>query len=225
MFPVGPYYTIREIFRALTELNFWLLGWPTSLIFVPFFERRGAAVPIATIPALAVAWYGAIAVPTVAAVGPVYYGECIVPLIILSASGMEQLVARARHQFHGGTLAQMLVAWPPIAVVGAFLSFVPVQVTSLRLMAETVRAPYDLVERQHLEHALVFVHSLPSLHTVPGAWAYYHRNPLPDLSDQVLFVRDLGPEKNKDLVRYWPDRIPHAMGMRDGKLVLERLHP
>jgi hypothetical protein len=225
MFPVGPYYSFRELARALTELNFWLLGWPVSVIFVPFFAHRAAAFPIAAIPVLAAVWYGATAVPTVAAVGPVYYGECIVPLILLSASGMEQAVLQTRDHLRDGTWARMLVAWPPVAVLGALLSFVPVQVTSLRLMADIVRAPYDLVERERLDNALVFVHSLPALHAAPGAWAYYHRNPLPDLSDRVLFVRDLGPEKNPELMRYLPHRIPYAMGMRDGTLVVIPLRP
>ena len=47
----------------------------------------------------------------------------------------------------------------------------------------------------------------------------------PDLSDRVLFVRYLGPEKNKALMRYLPDRTPYAMGMRGTELLLRPIEP
>jgi hypothetical protein len=101
------------------------------------------------------------------------------------------------------------------------IAFVPVQLASLQLMADIARAPYDLVEQRRLDNAVVFVHSLPPLSGVrPGAWVYYHRNNSPDLSDRVLFVRDLGPEANGRLLSYLPDRQPFLMGMKDGQLVL-----
>jgi hypothetical protein len=90
-------------------------------------------------------------------------------------------------------------------------------------MADVTQAPYDLVESRGLQNALVFVHSLPSMSVAPGSWAYYHRNNSPDLSDRVLFVRDLGPEKDRELMRYLPDRTPYLMQMRQGQLVLQPL--
>jgi len=41
----------------------------------------------------------------------------------------------------------------------------------------------------------------------------------------VLFVRDLGPERDKVLAARLAPRVPYVMGMRDGKLVLEPLSP
>jgi len=43
---------------------------------------------------------------------------------------------------------------------------------------------------------------------------------LPRLDDPVLYVRDLGEERNKQLIRFLPDRAPHWMGMHNGQLVL-----
>jgi Dolichyl-phosphate-mannose-protein mannosyltransferase len=220
LFPFGPVYTVREISTNLGQMNFWLLGWPVSLAFVPFFKRDGSAWALAAVPAVAFLWYGVMAVPSVAAVGPVYYTETIAPLIILSASGFEQLVLFVRNRIGDAWLTRALIAVPVAGFVACFLAFGPVEVASLRRMADTARAPYDLVEAQGLDRALVFVHSLPALHTVPGAWVYYHRNPKPDLSDPVLFVRWLGPKNNEQLMRHFPDRAPYAMGMRDGKLTL-----
>jgi hypothetical protein len=112
-----------------------------------------------------------------------------------------------------------------MATVAACLTFVPVQLASLQLMSGIARAPYDLVAARGLDRALVFVHGLPALHVEPGAWVYYHRNPRPDLPDPVLFVRDLGPERDKVLAARLAPRAPYVMGMRGGKLVLEPLPP
>jgi hypothetical protein len=73
---------------------------------------------------------------------------------------------------------------------------------------------------------VVFVHSLPALSGVkPGAWVYYHRNNSPDLSNKVLFVRDLGPEANRRLLSYFPGRQGFWMGMHNRQLVLAPLAP
>ena len=220
-FPFGPIHTVREISQNLAQLNFWLLGWPVSLAFVPFFQRTATAWALAVMPLIALLWYGVMAVPTVAAVGPVYYAETVVPLIILTASGVERSIALLRHRVGDAWPTRALVAAPVAGILASLLTFVPCEVGSLRLMADVARAPYDLVEARRLDRALVFVRSLPSLHVPPGSWAYYHRNNSPDLDDPVLFVRDLGQERNEVMMRYLPDRTPYWMGMRNGELVLE----
>jgi hypothetical protein len=87
-----------------------------------------------------------------------------------------------------------------------------------------VQAPYEIVEQQVPDRAIVFVQSLPATIVPPYSWAYYRRNNRPDLSDRVLFVNFLG-EKNKELMKYFPDRVPYAMGMDGAQLVLTRLSP
>jgi hypothetical protein len=220
MFPVGAFYTVREISQNLAQLNFWLFGWPISLAFVPFFHRDGRSLTLFSIPIIAFVWYGFVAVPSVAAVGPVYYAETIVPLVILTASGLEQVVTLARARLGESRLTHTVIAAPVAGVIASLLAFVPFEAASLRLMADVTQAPYDLVESRGLQNALVFVHSLPSMSVAPGSWAYYHRNNSPDLSDRVLFVRDLGPEKDRELMRYLPERTPYRMQMKDGQLVL-----
>jgi hypothetical protein len=53
---------------------------------------------------------------------------------------------------------------------------------------------------------------------------YYHRNPWPDLRDPVLFVRDLGQERNK-VMDHLPSRTPFLMGMRGADLMLVPIRP
>jgi hypothetical protein len=87
-------------------------------------------------------------------------------------------------------------------------------------MAWAARAPYDLVEAARVERAVVFVRSLGALDFPPWSWAYYPRNPSPALHDRILYVRDLGEERNRELIRFLPDRAPYWMGVRGDQLVL-----
>ena len=88
-----------------------------------------------------------------------------------------------------------------------------------------MNAPYELVAGEAQEPALVFVQSLPVTVQPPFSWAYYHRNNRPDLSDRVLFVNFLDPERNKVLMRAFPDRVPYVIGMDGRRLVLRRVSP
>ena len=188
----------REISTNLAQLNFWLLGWPVSLAFVPFFARNGRAWALAAVPIITLIGYSIVGVPTVAAVGPTYYcrddrasghpdrersaaGDRAGP----RSSGVDLSDARAdRH--------------PARATLASLLAFVPFQAAPLGLMADVTQAPYELVESRGLDKAVVFVHSLPALSVVPGSWAEYHRNNSPDLSDRVLFLRDRGPRRTEN---------------------------
>src|SRR5262249_52894678 len=136
------------------------------------------------------------------------------------ASGLERLLSWSRTAHVPESAPRLVAAAPIAATVCALLTFVPVYGASLRASADVTLMPYDLVERQGLDRALVFVHSLPAQHLAPGSWAYYHRNNSPDLTDPVLFVRFLGPERNSELIRRFPDRAPYAMGMQGDRLVL-----
>jgi hypothetical protein len=88
-----------------------------------------------------------------------------------------------------------------------------------------VNAPYELVAVEAQQPALVFVQSLPVTALPPFSWAYYRRNNRPDLSDRVLFVNFIDPERNKALMRAFPDRVPYVMGMDGARLVLQRVAP
>jgi hypothetical protein len=67
------------------------------------------------------------------------------------------------------------------------------------------------------------VRTLGALEFPPLSWAYSPRNPSPGLTDRVLYVRDLGEPRNRDLINFMPDRVPFWMGIRDGRLVLSPL--
>ena len=214
-----PLPSLYELGYTLERFDFWLFGWPVSLVPLCFFRRTVESVLVLLASAAVVVAYGASTLPTINATGPAHYSELAAPLVLLSASGLDRLVERARAGAVPG--GERFVLGAAVAAIAcAVLVFVPVYASSLRAMSAVARSPYDLVERRGLGRAVVFVHSLPSLTWRPGAWVYYHRNNSPDLSDPVLFVRDLGAEKNQALIRAMPDRAPLAMGVRDTELLL-----
>jgi len=221
----GPLPSLHELSYTLGRLNFWLLGWPLSLIFLPFFRRSTAGGLLFLGAAAVVVAYAVSTVPSINVVGPVHYADIVVPLLVLSASGIEGLVERVGAWGIPSLTPGHVLAASVTAMLCAALTFLPVYGSSLRAMSALARAPYDLVEERGLDNAVVFVHSLPALHVHPGAWVYFHRNASPDLSDRVLFVRYLGPERNTELMRYLPNRAPYAMGMRGTELVLRPIEP
>jgi hypothetical protein len=166
--------------------------------------------------------YAASTLPTINATGPAHYSELAPFLVMLAASGLDRLVELARGW--SGMAERYTLGAAAASVACALLVYVPVYGSSLRSMSTLARAPYDLVERHGLRHAVVFVHSLPGLTWRPGTWVYYHRNNSPDLDDPVLFVRDFGP-KNAELMRALPDRAAFAMGVRENQLLLVPVKP
>jgi hypothetical protein len=220
-----PLPTIYEVGHTILRLNFWEFGWPLSLLFVPFFRRTGPGILLLLSSCAVPLAYALIGMTNVYALGPTHYAEIAVFVAILSASGLESLVKRARSWSAGERWSRFVMAVPMVSVFCMLLAFLPIHAASLREMSQITRAPYELVESQGLDRAVVFVHSLPALLVPPGAWVYFHRNPRPDLLDPVLFVRHLGPDRDTQLMRFFPDRKAYIMGMQDGRLIVTPVRP
>jgi 4-amino-4-deoxy-L-arabinose transferase-like glycosyltransferase len=209
--PVGFRHSVRQAAEGLTHLDFWLFGWPASLAFLPFFERRPFAGRLAASAALVVLAFAVTGVPTVAPVGPVYYGELLPVLALLSASGWVT-VTRWILQHDWRRPAGAMVVFPAVAVVLALVTFVPSQALWLWRSGRVTSVPYRTAQNAHLSNAVVFVKAMPSTVLPPHSWAYFHRNPAPDLSDPVIWVKDLGEERDRELVR--------ALGRQGYRLVI-----
>ena len=213
-----PSPSLFELGYTLARLNFWLFGWPISLAFVPFLRRTREGIALLLAPVGVVLLFALTTVPSINVVGPVHYAELIAPLVLVSASGIEELAQWVRARLHPS--AGPVLALPIAATLCSLVLYLPLYLGSLSAMASVARTPYDLVTTARLDHAVVFVRSLGALDFPPWSWAYYPRNPSPGLPDRALYVRDLGEERNRDLIRYMPDRAPYWMGIRDDRLVL-----
>ncbi len=214
----APFPSIFELGYTVARLNFWLFGWPVSLALLPFLRRTRESLALLLGPAAVVLLFAVTTVPSINVVGPVHYAELIGPLVLVSASGLEELAQWVRGRLHAS--AGRILALPVAGMLCALLLYLPLYLGSLRAMAEVARAPYDLVDTARLDHAVVFVRTLGALEFPPLSWAYFHRSPSPRLTDRVLYVRDLGEPRNRDLIHFMPDRAPFWMGIQNGRLVL-----
>jgi len=215
-----PLPSINELMYTLARLNFWLFGWPASLLLALCFRRSPGGLRLFASVALVLLVYGAISAATIHPVGPVHYAELAVSLVILSASGLDRLIELSRSVWAGARAARYVVTAPAALTFCALVTFLPVYGSNLRASADLTRAPDEMLAAKGIDRAVVFIHSLPALYVSPYSWAYYRRNNSPDLTDPILFVNYLGPEKNKEFMRLFPDRPAFSMGMKDGKFAL-----
>lgn len=221
----APLPSIHELGHTLARFNFWLFGWPLSLVFAPFFARSAGGLRLFWSCAAVLLVYAGISAATISSAGPAHYAELAAPLVMLSASGFARLLELTGGSGAPAGAARFVASFPVAATLCGLVTFLPVYGHSLRASADLVQAPYEIVDQQVPGRAIVFVRNLPAGSLPPYSWAYYRRNNRPDLSDRVLFVNFLDPERNKALIRYFPDRTPYAMGMDGRRLVLIRLDP
>jgi len=218
----APLPSIHELGHTLARFNFWLFGWPISLAFAAFFARSAGGLRFFWGTATVLLLYAGISAATISSAGPAHYAELAAPLVMLSASGFVGLLEMAARPGVSPRVRGFVATFPIVASLCALVTFVPVYVHSLRASADLVRAPYDLVEDDVPGRAVVFVRSLPVGSVPPFSWAYFRRNNHPDLSDRVLFVNFVDPERNRAFMAYFPDRTPYVMGMDGRRLVLFR---
>jgi len=221
----APLPSIHELGHTLARFNFWLFGWPVSLAFVGFFQRLAGGARLFASCAGVLLVYTGISAATISSAGPAHYAELAAPLVLLSASGFVRLLELGRRAGAPAGAPAFTASFPLVATLCALITFLPVYGGSLRASADLVNAPYELVAVEAQEPALVFVQSLPVTALPPFSWAYYRRNNRPDLSDRVLFVNFIDPERNKALMRALPDRVPYVMAMDGARLVLQRVAP
>jgi hypothetical protein len=215
-----PLPSIHELMYTLARMNFWLFGWPASLMLALCFRRTAGGTRLFAGVVGVLLVYMAISAATIQPVGPVHYAELAVPLVMLSASGLERLVELARGAPGRPALVLAAITLPVAATLCALVTYLPVYGGSLRASADLTRAPDESLAAQGVTRALVFVHTLPALYVSPYSWAYYRRNNHPDLTDPILYVNYLGPERNREFARLFPDRPIFSMGMKDGKFVV-----
>ncbi len=194
---------------ALLRQNFWLFGWPISLVFV-LFARSGSRLTAFWGMIAAVYAYRFIVPKTViATLGPVYVTEIVPLLALASASGMVH--ARQTLSRFATTLGPRLV---PAVVVSSFIvaaiAFLPIQMREINRSAIAWQSADRLIKQGTKGKILVFAnHMVFPPHG--NSWAGFPPNPSPDMDDDVIFVRQLygqdGAKRNFEFSkRRFPDR-------------------
>lgn len=143
-------------------------------------------------------------------VGPIHYSECAVPLSIVATFGMRKIIACCSQR----TLAPSAGALFFIIVFGLPV-FTAMQGFALRQQAEVQKIIFAAIDRsvRHPEHGGAVVLA-PNFHAIwsaypplaaIGTWVYDWPRPQLDLSDDILYLRDVEPAIS-ELRRLLPDR-------------------
>jgi hypothetical protein len=202
---------------SLIRLNFWLFGWPISLLLCLLASRTRSTGLLAGMVVASLAYRLITPKVGVGGAGPIYFFEVLPLLCVLTADGALRMARTApRRGLSVGSLAAFLIA----ATIVTVALFLPSRLADLRRMAAAQTVVDDVVSEMGLHHALVFHESV-----VPWwsrrSWAYFPRINAPALDDDVLFVlfqRDLGLQDNVEFwKRRYPDRSAWYFGYFEGR--------
>ncbi len=209
---------VLNLLNATIRMNFWLLGWPVSLVlagyvFLPWKEKRSPYDFILLLSILSLSFVNIFYYwPGVADTGPVTYFILFLPLLWLTARGVERLGDRLSRNL-GSRDGQRLAAAIVLALVlAAIPTFHWIQVREMHALVERVRTPYDLVEKKAKRPALIFSdYYLKASVFLSDSWVAGRRNPSPGFDDDLLYVRHVSDAEDRELVRAMPGRTPYRL--------------
>jgi hypothetical protein len=203
---------------ALLRINYNLLGWVPSLLFVPFAARRdGASLLLSTIGCYFVTHYG-IDQAGIDVYGPHHYVEVTLPMLVLSAIGLQSFARWLRDRTAATATAgtEAATAWRPELVAPslavslaafALVGYDPPRVSALRRMARDVNFPRDQLDAMGVHDAVIFS---PRPFTaqyarcndgMAGHFVYWRPNNDPDLENDVLWVNHITLEADAELMK------------------------
>jgi dolichyl-phosphate-mannose-protein mannosyltransferase len=195
-------YLGASLGSALMRQNVWQTGFPLVLLFALLARRSRPAWLLIGMVAAQLSYRFVSPKAGVMSTGPVYTFESMGWIALLVAAGARRSVDLLR-----GPIGQKAPRVVLSAVGGGFvvavLGFWPVQVHSLRLGAAAHRVVYDLVERNGLHDAVVFYEV-----RLPRTWAHWLRNPKPDLTDDVLYLRKGSAASYSEMYDFAQKRFP-----------------
>ena len=200
---------------ALFRLNVSLLGWPCSLLFALFAGRRGirGVLMLSVVSCLGLNFFtNHVGIDTFA---PMHFFELAWPVLVLTLCGLQQLTGALSAVGTRRWQAWTLPAAAACALaVTSFLSYVPVRFAAISRVADNIAIPWRAHQEAGLGRSVVFAPE-PFIHYCKSrpatGWVFVRPNNDPDLDNEVLWVNHLSIEKNRLLMRSFPDRRGFVM--------------
>ncbi|MEE8523974.1 MAG: glycosyltransferase family 39 protein, partial [Thermoanaerobaculia bacterium] len=204
---------------AVFRLGVTFMGWPCSILFALF----AGSGPHRRLLWLSVASYFAfhfftdnVGIDTFA---PMHYFEVAWPLLLLNVLGLARLTAGAAELDRDRDSAWR---WrtAPAALAAALMtvsaiSYLPVRFGVIHDLSAAVAMPREALRELGIERAVIFTPE-PFIYYCkrPPArgWVFVRPNNDPDLGNDILWVNHLSVEKDKLLMRHFPDRPGFIVG-------------
>jgi len=204
-------YCINNVFVLFSNLTPMLFNWPFlpsyGFLFIPLLLRKAGSwdkvflLSIFSLPAIYFFYNG-----IYLTYGPRFWYEALPFIFLLSARGVRLLFVSWRRV----TVVSMSVL--AVLSLTSFLGILPTEdthmssprsITRLRSYGFTDARIMREVQRQQLHNAVVFVKSC-----APAWWCYgsvFSQNN-PELNSDVVYFKDLGPQKNAAVMRRYAGR-------------------
>ncbi len=213
------------LFNALVyarSLSSVLFGWPPALTFVPLGVALAAMWGrpwrlarwdlflfggFVGLVGIYFAWWSATTI-----FGPRYWYEALPFLLLLSGRGIVVLGRSGAALTGAGR--QGRTRWVMAAVIGLLLLYnltqtLPSQVRAYTGYNDVDASSLRTVAAAHLDHALVFVGLERAFVRRDFGKVFFANDPL--LHGPVVYARDLGAARNRDLLAAFPDRQPYYL--------------
>ena len=198
---------------ALWRFTYAVGGWPVGFVFLPFAQSRSTRV-LWMMLSTHILLHVVIVDGGVDSFGPTHYYELSLPFLMLTGIGVAQL----RRWLHAQRNEFASLPWAPslplalltALIVTSLLGFTTIRLKTVGHIAESVRAPTEILEGEDIHNAVMFrrgrhntrCRSFPAKHYV--FWPPHND---PDLSNDLLWANHLTLEWDKALMReHFPDR-------------------
>lgn len=224
--------TALSVAGSLLRQNFWLFGWPLSLLFVWFMPKNRYRLLVVSMIA-AEYLYRVLAPKTVVSTtGPIYVTEIVPLLALATAAGMIELKKKLEKKGFANA-GKGIVSVVCASAVISLMCFWPVHLRSIKRGSDVWAAPFETLKAQNIDKALIFADNM-AFPRLGVTWAYFPPNPSPSLDDDILFVR-IPKDAPSVLSAMWdfkkrryPDRPAWVLQFLDAKptlIPLESVRP
>jgi hypothetical protein len=155
--------------------------------------------------------------PGVDVTGPIHDSELMFPLVILVALGLERVESWEHARVDdSGRPSTSFTRWAGIAsIVICYVLYAPPRLATLTHMGAGIKSPFDQLESEGIHDAVVFSPRpfIPPCATAPArAWVLWRPLPLPDLSDDVIWVNHIDISLDRRFrALLFPDRDAFVM--------------
>jgi len=211
-----PAQGIWSIIDNALRLNWWLLGWPVSLLFVFAWLLRRDKRPVEWIGfstvLLSFFLYFFYFWPGVSDTGPVLYYELSAVLILLTVSGIYAAPRLLQVFMPRETAIKRVALFIVLSALVAFATFHQFQLRALMLTASRVEQLSDALKRNDIpESSVIFTsYYLKSTkeYNNQDSWVVGRPNTSRLLGDKRLFYVNYGRTRNEDFLQRYHPGIP-----------------
>jgi hypothetical protein len=221
-------HALKNILKNLIRENFWLLGWPISLLFFIFCRLNKWSIFLFVYIAVHIFFYSMYYSSGQGFMGPFYYYMISPFILLLSASG---IIAIAKN-FNNIKLFSKLRGYFPAFIMSLVLFnitiFLPIQCISLHNMVDGIQLMNRTVKNEGISNAIIFVMNIKPPKSERTSQKYFNavygmRNNSPDLDDNILYVRHLGVKKDAELLKYFPDKNGYIYRLENKEPILTEI--